>query len=83
MPKKQQSNNDSDIKSLLQENLEITKENNELLRVLKRNNTIALVLRIAWYAIILGVPFILYFYVLDPMVSDNSDLLEVYGDLLP
>ena len=74
---------DEDIKTLLQENIELAKQNNELLRVMKRNNTISLVLRVVWYVVIFGIPFILYFYFVDPIMQDSATLFEVYGDLLP
>lgn len=59
-------NHDLEIKKLLEENQKLLKENNELLHKLYRNEMIALVFRFVWYGILIGLPFLLYFYVLEP-----------------
>lgn len=52
-------NNESEILHLL-------KENNVILKKLRRNGIIDLWLRLIWYAVLIGLPFVLYFYILEP-----------------
>jgi hypothetical protein len=51
---------------LTRENNELLKENHEYLRKMYRNDMIGLTLRVVWYAILIGLPFAVYFYVLEP-----------------
>lgn len=51
---------------LLRENAELTRENNKILRKLYRHSVIGFTLRIIWYAILIGLPFAVYFYFLEP-----------------
>lgn len=51
---------------LTKENNELLKENHEYLRKMYRNDMIGIVIRILWYAILIGLPFAVYFYVLQP-----------------
>ena len=51
---------------LLKENTDLVRENNEILKKLYRHTMIGLVLRIAWYTILIGLPFAVYFYLLQP-----------------
>ena len=55
-----------EMKKLLEETNKLTKENNEILKKLHRDAKIGLWLRITWYVVIIGLPFALYFYVLEP-----------------
>ena len=55
-----------EIIRLLQENTAVVKENNELLKKLYRHSVIGFVLRIVWYTILIGMPFAVYFYLLQP-----------------
>ena len=54
------------IKDLLQENKRLILENNDLLRRMNRLQRWSLVLRSIWFLVIIGAPFVLYFYVLEP-----------------
>lgn len=55
-----------EIKYLLEKNTELLKENNMLLRKMYRNSVWGFWFRILWYVVLLGLPFALYFYVLEP-----------------
>ena len=64
---------------LLRENNELSKANNELLKKLYRHNLIGFITRVVWYAILLGLPFAVYFYVLGPYFQafgSNYDLFR-------
>ncbi len=54
------------LKKLLEENITVTKENNEYLRKIYRNSVIGGIFTIVWYALLIGLPFALYHYVIDP-----------------
>jgi hypothetical protein len=52
---------DSELKSLLEENLQISKENNKMLHKMRRAARWAFLWRILLWAIILGLPVYLYY----------------------
>ncbi len=56
----------SAIESLLEKNSELIAENNKLLKKIHRHGVIAFWIRIVWYLLLIGFPFALYFYVLEP-----------------
>ncbi len=63
------SNNHPELEKLekiLEQNAEIVKQNNEILRKMYRYGLISFWLKIFWYAVLIGMPFALYFYVLEP-----------------
>ncbi len=55
-----------EILRLLRENRELAEQNNKLLNTLYRHNVIGFTIRIVWLVILLGLPFALYFAVLEP-----------------
>lgn len=54
---------------ILEENAELLKENNKLLKRLHRASIIGLVTRILWYAFLIGLPFAFYFFLLEPYLA--------------
>lgn len=69
---------DEEGKRLLRQNLELGRENNKMLKRIRRDARIGLLLRILWIAIIVGVPVFLYFTFLQQYVAD---VLDFYGDV--
>lgn len=63
-----------DIKELL----ELTKENNKLLRKMRRSAMIGNIMRIFYWAIIFGGPVVIYFYYLQPYLGQ---LMEAYSGI--
>ncbi len=57
---------DAEIKSLLQETLAVEKQNQVLLKKLYRYSWVGFIFRLAWFALLIGLPFALYFYILEP-----------------
>jgi hypothetical protein len=55
-----------DLKHLLEETLEVEKENQVLLQKLYRHNIYGFIFRLIWFALLVGLPFALYFYILEP-----------------
>lgn len=63
----QETENDhKEMLELIRENAELTKENNALLKKMYRNDMILLGVRVVWYALLIGLPFAVYFYLLEP-----------------
>ncbi len=60
------SHEHEEMLQLLKENAELAKQNNELLKKLYRHTTFAFWIRIVWYAVLIGLPFAVYFYFLEP-----------------
>ncbi len=57
---------EDDKKNEHDEMLRLLRENNEILKKLYRHSVIGLTLRIVWYVILIGMPFAVYFYILEP-----------------
>jgi len=55
-----------ELKSAIEKNSKLLNENNELLKKIHRNGLWGFWLRIAWYLLLIGIPFVLYFYVVEP-----------------
>lgn len=60
---------DADLKTLVEENLRISKENNKMLRSMRRAAVFGFFIRIIFWLTILGVPVYLYVVYLAPVVS--------------
>ena len=56
----------SEILRLLRENSVVLKENNKILHTLHRWSIYGLIAKAIWYALLIGFPFALYFYVFEP-----------------
>lgn len=84
-------------RAVLEENKRLLEQNNEMLRKMRRNATIAFWLRIVWILVLLGLPLLIYWYVLQPLFEtmpfgENSagigleiplEQLQQYLDQLP
>ena len=68
-----------EIKILLRKNLEIARENNRLLRKIRRSNLYGNIARIIWWAVILGLPVLLYYYFLQPQVQQLTEIYSGVG----
>lgn len=67
------------LKELMETNRELLKENNELLRKIHRNALFGFWLRTLWYVFLIGLPFALYFYVLEPYFAALGSSYEVFS----
>jgi len=67
---------DEEFKSLLRRNLEITRENNKLLRKMHRSAVVSRIVQLIWWSILIGVPIFVYYYILQPYLRE---LLELYS----
>ncbi|MFT5036882.1 MAG: membrane protein insertase Oxa1/YidC/SpoIIIJ [Candidatus Azotimanducaceae bacterium] len=67
-----------EMKALLKRNSELIEENNKLLKKLHRNAVWGFWMRIVWYAVLIGLPFALYFYVLEPYFTALGSDYEIF-----
>ena len=67
-----------EILKLLKEDVELARENNEILKKLYRHSVIAFVLRIVWYTVLIGLPFAVYFYLLEPYFNAFGANYELF-----
>ena len=63
---------------MLKQNAELLKENNKILRKIHRNGILEFWIRIIWYIILIGLPFAIYFYVLEPYFNALGANYEVF-----
>lgn len=67
-----------ELERLMKENSQLLEENNTLLKKIHRNGLIGFWVRILWYVLLIGLPFALYFYVLEPYFSALGSNFEVF-----
>jgi hypothetical protein len=59
-------NENYDIRQLLLENQKLLADNNRILKKLHRSSVISFWLKIFWIAVVIGLPFVLYYFVIEP-----------------
>lgn len=70
----------TELKRLIRENNELIKENNRLIKRLNKYAFVGVVLRVIWYALLIGLPFVLYFYVLEPYFALFGSSYETFTE---
>ncbi|MBI2617968.1 hypothetical protein HYW58_00745 [Candidatus Kaiserbacteria bacterium] len=74
---------EQDTEKLLRKNLELTEENNRLLRKMRRGAILGGIMKLVWLAVIIGVPVYLYIHflapILDQVVGAAQTVQEVGG----
>ncbi len=73
-----QPHTDPELIRLLEKNTALAQENNVILKKLHRNSIIEMWLRVVWYAVLIGLPFALYFYILEPYLAVIGISLEKF-----
>lgn len=68
-----------EIKELLQRNTELVQENNRFLKKIYRNEILGIWLKVIWFVLIVGLPFALYFYVLEPYFTAMGSSYELFS----
>ena len=67
-----------EIGRLIRENHNLLKQNNEILHKLHRHNVIGFVLKVVWFAVLIGLPFVLYVYFVEPNVSEMQSSYKTF-----
>ena len=62
------------------ENQKLLVENNQLLKKMHKASVISLWLRVIWFSIIIGIPFVLYFYIIEPYFTSLGSSFETFQD---
>jgi hypothetical protein len=73
---------EEDIKKLLEENLKVVKQNHEILEKIHKVYMYTLWMKVLWFAIIVGVPFILYYFLIEPYLMAAGIYTEQIRDAL-
>lgn len=68
-----------ELKMALQRNQVLLEENNKLLKKMYRHTIIGIWLRVVWYILLIGLPFAVYFYVLEPYFTALGSSYEVFS----
>ncbi len=76
MPPQNEEHNE--MLRLLRENVELNKQNHQLLRKLYRHDMIGFTVKILWFAIIIGLPLAAYHYFLAPYFSAIGSDVETF-----
>ncbi len=66
------------LHDLLLENQRLLTENNQLLHKIQKRALWSMILKIAWFLIIIGAPFIVYYYFVEPYFSSLGSSFEVF-----
>lgn len=65
---------DQEVKDLLQKNLEVAKQNNRMLKKMRRGAIIGFFIKVIIWAFVLGAPVFLYFNFFAPRLQEVIDL---------
>jgi len=66
------------MKEMMIENKRLLAENNELLHKMYRTAWWSFLFRIAWFFIILGAPFLVYYYLVEPYFTTLGSSFETF-----
>lgn len=67
------------LKELIEKNSELIAENNALLKKIYRHGVWGFWLRIVWYVVVFGLPFALYFYILEPYFTALGSSYDTFS----
>ncbi len=68
------------FRELLYENQKLMTENNQLLKMIHKRSVWAFWMNVFWYMVLFGVPFLLYFYVIEPYFTTFAQALVSMQD---
>ena len=72
---------DQDIRGLLKKNLELSEENNKILKKMRRGALLGGLLKLVWIAVIIGVPVYLYINFLAPVVDQVLEATQTVQEV--
>ena len=68
---------------MLEETLELSRENNKMLRKVRRAAFWGLLFRIVWISVLVGLPILFYYYFLEPFFGDLGQQYSQFQEQLP
>ena len=68
------------LHELMLENQRLLTENNQLLNKINRRSIWSFWFRLAWMMVLIGIPFVLYFYVIEPYFSALGSSFETFRE---
>lgn len=68
------------LHELMLENQRLLIENNQLLHKIQRRALWSIILKITWFLIIIGAPFLVYFYIVEPYFNSLGSSYEVFRE---
>jgi len=66
------------VKDVLLENKRLLTENNDLLRRMNRMQRWSMIMRVVWFLVFIGAPFLVYYWVLEPYFTTLGSSFEVF-----
>ncbi len=73
---------DEDIDDLVRINIELTKENNKMLKAMRRSHRWSVFFKFVWLVVLVGAPVVVYYLYLQPYVEEAQALyFEVQQNL--
>lgn len=66
------------IHDLMQDNKQLLIQNNDLLKKLNRRSIWTFWLKIVWFMFLIGLPFVFYYYVVEPYFDTLGSSFEVF-----
>lgn len=69
-----------EIEKLIEQNKELIQENQKVLKKLYHYTVAGIWIRILWYVVLIGLPFALYFYLLEPYFEAFGSSFETFKE---
>ena len=66
------------LNELMLENRRLLTENNQLLKKLNHRSVLSFWIRLVWFLVLIGAPFILYFYVIEPYFTSFGSSSKIF-----
>jgi uncharacterized membrane protein (DUF106 family) len=78
MESKHTEDENKQIKELLIENKRLLTENNQLLKKMYKTALWSFIFRIFWFFVLIGAPFLVYYYLVEPYFTSLGSSYEVF-----
>jgi hypothetical protein len=73
-------NEQQTLHELMLENQRLLHENHQLLQKMNRRSVLGFWIRMLWFAFLLGLPFVLYYYVVEPYFTSLGSSFETFQE---
>ncbi len=79
MSTKKSYDEEFDVQKVLKKQTELIRENNILLKKIRRYEMVNFWIKILWIALLIGVPFFLYYYFIEPYLTALNASYEAFN----